>query len=146
MTSITNTTPRARFATRKLLWVGPLTIVVVAIANLIIRTIAVAFFGVPDRFQYLQAPFVIGSTVIFLLLALLASMLVNRFARRPIRFYRVLALVALFVSLLNPVMAFVGLFPVPGMNVHIFWTMIVMHIVSAIIAVGLLTTLASKQA
>jgi Family of unknown function (DUF6069) len=146
MASITHTTPRERFATRKLLWVGPLAIVVVAIANLIIRTIAVAFFGVPDGFLYLQAPFVIGSTVIFLLLALLASVLVNRFARRPIRFYRVLALVALFVSFLNPVMAFADLFPVPGMNVHIFWTMIVMHIVSAIIAVGLLTTLASEPA
>lgn len=145
MAATTHTTPRERFATRKLLWAGPLTIVVVAIANLIIRTIAVAFFGVPDGFLYLQAPFVIGSTVIFLLLALLASVLVNRFARRPIRFYRVLALVALLISFLNPIMAFVGLFRVPGMNVHIFWTMIVIHIVSAIIAVGLLTTIASEQ-
>jgi hypothetical protein len=32
------------------------------------------------------------------------------------------------------------------MNLPIFWTMIVMHIVSAFIAVGLLTTLAVERA
>jgi hypothetical protein len=44
-----------------------------------------------------------------------------------------------------PIMALTGLFPVPGMNLHIFWTMIVMHIVSAIIAASLFTTLARDQ-
>ena len=129
-------------ALRKLIWVGPLTIIVAALLNLVIRTIAVAFFGVPDGFTYLQAPFVIGSTVVFLVLALLAFILVGRFARRPVRFYQILALVALFVSFLNPVMALVGLLPAPGMNLHIFWTMIVMHTVTATITVSFLTTLA----
>jgi hypothetical protein len=120
---------------------GPLTIIVAVLFNLVIRTIAVAFFGVSDGFTYLQAPFVIGSTVVFLLLALVAFILVGRFARRPVRFYRVLALVALVVSFLNPVMALVGLFPAPGMNLPTFWTMIVMHTVTAIITVSLLTRL-----
>jgi len=124
------------------LWVGPLTIIVAALVNLVIRAIAVAFFGVPDSFVYLQAPFVIGSTLIFLLLALLAFVLVGRKASRPVRFYRILGLVALFVSFLFPVQALTGLFPAPGMNLSIFWTMIVMHTVTAIITVGLLTTLA----
>jgi hypothetical protein len=44
-------------------------------------------------------------------------------------------------SFLSPVMALVGLFPAPGMTLSIFWTMIVMHLVSAIIVVGLFTTL-----
>jgi hypothetical protein len=135
-------TSRNGFALRKLVWVGPLTIVVAVLVNLVIRSIAVTFFGVPDGFTYLQAPFVIGSTVVFLLLALAAFILVGRFAHRPVRFYRILALVALFVSFLNPLMALAGLFPVPGMNLHIFWTMIVMHTVTAIITVSLLTTLA----
>jgi hypothetical protein len=56
--------------------------------------------------------------------------------------HRILALVALFVSFLNPVMALTGLFPAPGMNLHIFWTMIVMHTVTAHLTVSLLTTLA----
>jgi hypothetical protein len=138
-------TPRERFALRKLWWVGPLTIVVVALANLVVRTIAVSFFGVADSFVYLQAPFVIGSTVVFLLLALLAFVLVGRFARRPVRFYRIVAVVALFISFLNPISALAGLFPAPGMNLNIFWTMIVMHCVAAIITISLLTTLAVEK-
>src|SRR2546423_567970 len=119
---------REQVALRKLIWVGPLTIVFTVIVNLIIRSIAVSIFGVPETFQYLQAPYVIGSTIVFMLVALLAFVLVNRFARRPIRFYRILAFVVLCISFLSPVMALVGLFPAPGMTLSIFWTMIVMHL------------------
>ena len=132
---------REQVALRKLIWVGPLTIVSTVIANLIIRSIAVSSFGVPETFQYVEAPYVIGSTIVFVLVALLAFVLVNRFARRPIQFYRILAFVVLCISFLSPVMALVGLFPAPGMTLSIFWTMIVMHTVSAIIVVGLFTTL-----
>ena len=135
---------REHVALRKLIWVGPLTIVSTVIANLIIRSIAVSSFGVPETFQYVQAPYVIGSTTVFVLMALLAFVLVNSFARRPIRFYRLLAFVVLCISFLTPVMALVGLFPASGMTLTIFWTMIVMHIVSAIIIVGLFTTLARE--
>ncbi len=142
-----NTSPisQERVAARKLLWVGPLTIIVVALANLVVRTIAVAFFDVPDGFTYLQAPFVIGSTVIFLGLAFVAFVLVGRFTRHPVRVYRIVALVGLVVSFLNPVLALAGLFPAPGMNLHIFWTMIVMHCITAVITVSLLTTLAVES-
>ena len=136
---------REHVALHKLIWIGPLTLVSTAIANLIIRTIAIAIFGVPETFQFLQAPYIIGSSIIFVLLALLAFVLVNRFARRPIQFYRLLAFVVLCISFLSPVMALVGLFPAPGMTLSIFWTMIVMHTVSAIIVVGLLTTLTREQ-
>ena len=132
---------REQVALRKLIWVGPLTIVSTVIVNLIIRSIAVSSFGVPETFQYVEAPYVIGSTIVFVLMALLAFVLVNRFARRPIQFYRLLAFVVLCISFLSPVMALVGLFPAPGMTLSIFWTMIVMHTVSAIIVVGLFTTL-----
>jgi hypothetical protein len=132
---------REQVALRKLIWVGPLTIVSTVIVNLIIRSIAVSSFGVPETFQYVEAPYVIGSTIVFELVALLVFELVNRFARRPIQFYRILAFVVLCISFLSPVMALVGLFPAPGMTLSIFWTMIVMHIVSAIIVVGLFTTL-----
>jgi ABC-type transport system involved in multi-copper enzyme maturation permease subunit len=134
-----STVTREYSASRKLLWVGPLAIVSAIIANLIVRAIAVALFGVPGTFQYFQASYIISSTIIYLLLALIAFALVSRFARRPIRFYRVLALVALLVSFLIPAMALGGLLPIPDMNAHIFWTMIVMHSVSAVIVVGLLT-------
>ncbi len=136
-----STLPREQLAPRKLWWIGPVTIVVAAIINLIIRSIAVAFLGVPETFLYLQPASIIGSTIVFLLLALLAFVIVIRTARAPIRFYRILALILLLISLLTPIMALTGLMPTPGMNLPIFWTMIAMHIVSAAITVGLFTTL-----
>jgi hypothetical protein len=136
---------REHIALRKLIWVGPLTVASTVVTNFIIRTIAVSIFGVPETFQYLQAPSVIGSTIVFVLMALLAFALVNRFARRPIHIYRVLAFVVLCISFLGPVMALVGLFPAPGITISIFWSMIVMHLVSAIIVVGLFTTLTREQ-
>lgn len=75
---------REHVALRKLIWVGPLIVASTVIVNLIIRTIAVSTFGVPETFQYLQAPSVIGSTIVFVLVALLAFVLVIRIARRPI--------------------------------------------------------------
>jgi hypothetical protein len=52
-----------------------------------------------------------------------------------------------WVGPLNPLLLLAGLWlPAPGMNLHIFWTMIVMHIVSALIAASLLTTLAVERA
>src|SRR5215468_7008907 len=83
---------RDRVSARKLIWVGPLTIVATTIVNLIIRTIAVASFGVAETFQYLQAGSVIGSSLVFVLLALLALWLVTRLTRRPIQLYRIVAL------------------------------------------------------
>jgi hypothetical protein len=129
---------REHVALRKLIWVGPLTLVATVIVNLILRSIAASLFGVPETFQYLQAPYIIGSTIAFVL--------VSRFAQCPMQFYRLLAFVVLCISFLSPVMALVGLFPAPGMTLSIFWTMIVMHCVSAIIVVGLLTTLTREQA
>ncbi|GHO57995.1 DUF6069 family protein [Ktedonobacter robiniae] len=139
-----STISRKQVASRKLLWVGPLTLIVAALVNSLIRTLAVAFLGVPESFASLQLPSVIGSTIFFVLLALLAFVLVSRFAQRPIQFYRVLALIALCLSLLTPIMALTGLFPAPGMNLPIFWTMLTMHIITAALVVGLLTTLTRK--
>jgi len=129
------------------MWVGPLTIVVVALVNLVVRTLAVSFFGVASSFVYLQTPVVIGSTVVFLMLALLAFVLVGRVSGHPVRIFRIVAGVALLVSFLNPLLLLAGWWlPAAGMNLHIFWTMIIMHTVSALIAVSLLTTLAVERA
>jgi hypothetical protein len=136
-----STLSREQLAPRKLWWIGPVTIVIAIIINLVIRSIAVAFLGVPETFSYFQPVAIISSTIIFLLLALLAFVIVIRTARNPIRFYRILALIFLLISLLTPIMALTGLMPTPGMNLSIFWTMIAMHVVSAAITIGLFTTL-----
>lgn len=143
----TRSTPQERVATRKLVWVGPLTIVIAALVNLVVRLLAVSFFGVASSFLYLQTPVVISTTVVFLMLALLAFVLVGRISRHPVRIFRIVAAMALVVSFLNPLLLLAGWWlPAVGMNLRIFWTMIVMHIVSALIAVSLLTTLAVERA
>jgi hypothetical protein len=143
MASITTHAPApSPIAFGKLFWVGPLSIGVTILADLLVRTIAVAFFGVSDGFIYLQAPILIGSVTFFGVLATLVFALVARFARRPVHLYRIVASLALLVSFLNPIMALSGQFPAPGMNLHIFWTMIVMHCVAALLMVSLLSRLA----
>src|SRR5215472_4287356 len=106
MTSaITHPTTRKVFAVHKLAWVGPLSIIVAAIGNLAIRAIATNFFGVPADFVYFQAYYIVGSTVVYLALAFLAFVLVGRVAAQPVPAYRLLALAALAVSFLSPLMA-----------------------------------------
>jgi hypothetical protein len=131
-------------ALRKLWWIVPLTILVAALANSLVRAVVVTFFGVAETFEYLQFSYIIGSTFVYVLLALLVFLLVGRFARRPLRFYRILALVALCVSFLSPVMLLTGQMPAVGMTIGIFWTMVTMHIVSALIVIGLFTILARE--
>ena len=135
---------RQRVALRRLWWIAPLTIVLAALANLMISFLGVAFFGVPSTFPMLQPGVVIAITVVFLLLATVAFIVTGRFSQHPIRVYRLVALVAVVLSFLNPIAAHAGWFPVPGMNINIFWTMVAMHIISAIITVGLFTTLARE--
>ena len=143
---VSTSTLQERVATRKLMWVGPLMIVLAVLVNLIVRLLAVSFFGVAASFLYLQVPVVSITTVVFLLLALLAFVLVGRASRHPVRMFWIVAGVALLLSFLNPLLLLAGWWlPAVGMNLRIFRTMIVMHLVSALIAVGLLTTLAIER-
>jgi hypothetical protein len=142
----TRSTPQERVATRKLVWVGPLMIVIAVLVNLVVRTLAVSFFGVASSFLYLQIPVVTITTVVFLMVALLAFVLVGRVSNHPVRSFRILGGLALVVSFLNPLLQLAGHWlPATGMNLPIFWTMIVMHCVSALITISLLTTLAVEQ-
>ena len=142
----TRSTPQERVATRKLVWVGPLVIIMAALVNLVVRLLAVSFFGVASSFLYLQIPVVTITTVVFLLLAVFAFVLVGRKSRRPVRTFWIVAGVALLASFLNPLLQLAGHWlPAVGMNLRIFWTMIVMHIASARIAASGLSTLAVER-
>lgn len=142
----TRSTPQERVAIRKLVWVGPLTIILAVVVNLVVRSCAVSFFGVSASFPYLQALVISITTVVFLALALLVFALVGRASSHPVRSFRIVGGIALVVSFLNPLLQLAGHWlPARGMNLPIFWTMIVMHCVSALITVGLLTTLAVER-
>ncbi|HLX57395.1 MAG TPA: DUF6069 family protein [Ktedonobacteraceae bacterium] len=142
----THSTPQERVAMCKLVWVGPLTIVLAVVVNLVVRSFAVSFFGVSASFPYLQAPVISITTVVFLALALLVFVLLGRMSSHPFRSFRIVGGIALVVSFLNPLLQLAGHWlPATGMNLPIFWTMIVMHCVSAIITISLLTTLAVER-
>jgi len=135
-----------KVAFSKLLWVGPLAIIVSVLANLILRALAVTALNPSPEFQ----PLATSGPVIFLtavgaLGAVIAYALVGRFAKQPIRAYHVIAAAALVVSLVPDLMLFSGNAPFGGVTVSAVLVLMAMHVVTWAISVGLLTTLGVER-
>ena len=64
--------------------------------------------------------------------------LIDRFARRPVRVFRVVAAVALVLSLAGP-------FTIAGAPIPMILALELMHVVAAAVVVGLLTTMAAPK-
>ncbi len=127
-------------ATRsRLLWVGLLAAMVAAAANTLVRAISVILFDIPPDFQPLTLGLVIISSVVGALGATVAFAIVVRFARHPIRLFRMIAVVVLLLSFLNPILA------LPGASLQTILTLESMHVVVAAVSVGLLTTLVRSE-
>jgi hypothetical protein len=91
----------------RLLWVGPLTVVVALVVNLAIKTIVIALDPSLARMGQLGRPLIvltlegaIAAVVIFAIMALLAP--------RPIFWFRIVAIVALLLSLLPDIALAIG--------------------------------------
>ena len=83
---------------RKLLWVGPLTVLASILGVLIVRVVAVAILQ-PDPIP-LSLGWVIPiiSTIVFVIGAVVVFALVSRYAVNPIRTYQVIALIVLLLT------------------------------------------------
>ena len=83
---------------RRLLWVGPLTVLVSILGVLIVRVVAVAILQ-PDPIP-LSLGWVIPiiSTIVFVIGAVLVFALVSRYAENPIRTYQFIALIVLLLT------------------------------------------------
>lgn len=132
----------------RLLWVAPLTIIVAVAANVALYIIANALFGV-EWLPIFTLSSVIGSTVIFLIIATLIFAAVARFSKRPLWLYRRIAVVALFLSFLMPLSALFGMAAPPDVNagaapLDTVITMLVMHVIAYAISVTLFTRLTRK--
>jgi len=130
-----------RIMTRRLLWAGLLAAALAAVGILLIRTLAVAAGAVPASYQPLQPGPVIAAPVVAALLATGVLEVFGRWVRRPIRTFRIVAGLGLLVSFSGPLQAGAGNMQggiASGATVTI---MLLMHIMAAIIIVGLLTTL-----
>jgi MFS family permease len=138
-TMTTSSAREQRVAVERLWWVTLLAIAAAAIANLIVYAIATALFATPRQFSYLTPLNIVVSTAIYLIVAAIVYAVIGRFARRPIRVFRVVAIVALVLSFAMPLSAMQLTPPADTTTVAI---LLVMYIVAAIITVGLFTTLA----
>src|ERR671914_2391298 len=74
------------------------------VANVIVRALGIALFDIPDEFEHLALRAVILSTLIGVVAAGLVYAVIARFAARPDRTFTIVAVVALLLSLLAPLM------------------------------------------
>src|SRR3712207_5019804 len=105
MASVPSSAPSsARPVLSRLLWVGPLTIVVATLANVVIQQIAVALLRPDPAFMPLTMGPPIFFTVVGVLAAVIVYALVGRFSRDPNPLFRRIALIALVVSLIPDIL------------------------------------------
>jgi hypothetical protein len=141
---MTTTLPKVSFG--KLLWVGPLAIVVSIVVNVIIRFIAVALLNPPLEFTPLSVTMPIVFTLFGGVLAVIVFAIVARLARNPIGTYRIVAIVALIVSFIPDIglLATASQSPFPGTNVGTVGALMLMHVATGVIMVYALTTFTSE--
>ena len=130
-------------AVKRLLWAAPLVAVSAAAANAAVYFVA-SVLGMMSRDFVVQgsgpltlAPVVfsslvgaVGAAVIFAIVALLA--------RRPLRTFRIVAAVGLVLSFAAPL-------TIPEAPLSMILVLELMHVVAAVIIVGILTTLARAK-
>jgi hypothetical protein len=135
-----------RFEAKRLLWAGPLTALVAAVGTVLVREIGVLAGAIRADIQVLQEPAVAFSTIGFVLLGTLVFAAIIRFARRPARTFRVVAVAALVLSMFNPIAAGAGWVPL-GVSLGFpeVVSMMLMHVVAGVSTIYLLPTLARER-
>jgi hypothetical protein len=119
---------------------GSLAIALSLIANLVLYYVALAVAPSVGEFAMLNPISVVASTILYLLFAILAFVLVNRFSRTPARTYRIIAAVALLLSFIPPISAGLGGIPnVEPASPATVVTLILMHITAAALTLWALT-------
>ena len=114
--------------------------VAAVVANVVVRALGIALFDIPDEFEHLALRAVIVSTLVGVVAAGLVYAVIARFAARPDRTFTVVAVVALPLSLLAPLMVGLENPPeYPGTDAGSVGTMMAMHVVAATIAIAALT-------
>jgi hypothetical protein len=126
------------------LWLVSLfTISAAIIANLIVRAIAFALLPLSTEFPPLAWQSVILFTLVGVAAAASVYALVRRLTRKAVRVYMLIAVIALFISLIPNLLilrdpAAFG----PGTTILEVWVMMVFHCVAATVSIVMLTKLA----
>jgi MFS family permease len=124
--------------------VGLGTIVAAVLANVLVYSLGRAIVGYDPQFVILAE---VGTTIFFTAIPALGATLLYatllRFARRPDRTFAIIAAVVFVVATVPDFTYIPG---VPGATVGQTATLVIMHIVAAVVIVGLLTRFARPQA
>ena len=139
---LSNRVQEERVAFRRLLWVGPLAAAAAAVANAVVYLVASALGAMPQDIVVngqgpITLPVVAAMSAQGAVVGAVVYALVGWFARRPVRVFRIVAAVALVLSFVTP-------FTIPGAPGAMVAVLLLMHVVAALIIVGILTTLARK--
>ena len=123
--------------------VGVITVALASVVNVLIRTVAVSVLGIGDGFL----PLGVGPTVFFTVVGMTGAVVVfglmARFLRRPARMFRRVALVVLLISLVPDLLLLLS-GSMPGTTAAAVLTLMVEHVASWAVAVGVLTTLVKE--
>lgn len=129
-------------ATKRILPIGALAVILAVVGNLIVRAIGLQIVDVSPDFMPLATPApVIFFSVIGVVLAVAVFWLITLRARRPLTTFRTVATVALIVSLVPNVLLLLNGSGVPGSSTGAVIILMVMHVVAYLASVGVLTTL-----
>lgn len=129
----------------RLLWAAPLAAFAAAVANTLIYFAASAL-GLISQSVLIstaggESPLTVGMVAIASIAgafgAAIVFAVIGIFSRRPVRLFRVVALVVLVLSFATPL-------TIPGAPVAMILSMEIMHVVAWAVIVSLLTTLASR--
>ena len=121
---------------------GALALVVAAAANAVVYLVASPLGAMPQGVDAngqgpITLPMVAATSAAGAAAGTLVYAVLGRFARRPVRAFRLVAVIALVLSLAGP-------FTIPGAPAAMVAALLVMHVVAAGVVVGLLTTLAAR--
>ncbi len=124
---------------------GLLAGVIAGIANLVIYFIAnalgVAFNIAPPDLPAPPFPLmVVLISIVFILIGTFVLTLMPRFSQRPISTWRTVAIVALVLSFLQPLLLLTGMGGMPTAGLNTVIVLEIMHLVAGIVAIYLLVT------
>lgn len=142
MTEATASTPSATTQTQqinmgRLWWAGLLAAVVATIGNILVRMATVALFPIPETFP----PFALQRIALFSVVGVVGATgvlaLLARFTQRPVRWFWIVSLVVLVLSFIPNILLLITR-NLPGTNVPGVLSLMLMHVVAAAAAVGIL--------
>ena len=138
----TDTARNRRVFWGRLVPAGALALVLAIAANSVVYLVASSLGAMPQDVDAngqgpITLPMVVAMSAVGAVVGTLVYAVVGRFARRPVRVFRLVSALALVLS-------FVGPFTIPGAPAAMVGALLLMHIIAAVTVVGLLTTLAAK--